>query len=179
MATKFGTIISGSRDKTAIVWNGKNPACILTGHTMDELCVHILPKGRGQVTYSEDMTVRIWRLGECSEVLSGHTDAVTGQSIISSSDFLTCSRDSTVCQWNANGESLGVYNSQKPIHSITLMPNSQGCSWITAGEDRLEVWEQSNVVPEGTIELNHHDATVGHFSHKTETSSPGKKMEKS
>jgi WD40 repeat protein len=39
-------------------------------------------------------------------VLSGHTDAVRGLAIISSSLFITCSNDASVRQWNSSGLSL-------------------------------------------------------------------------
>jgi WD40 repeat protein len=45
-------------------------------------------------------------LGKCEQILKGHTDAVRGLAVISSSLFLTCSNDATVRQWNVSGSRI-------------------------------------------------------------------------
>lgn len=144
--SKFGTLISGSWDKTAKVWFNRKCTMTLTGHDLAVWCVAILPGVGLMLTGSADRTIRIWKTGTCEHVLKGHTDAVRGLAILSSEHFLSCSNDATVRRWSTAGECLGTYyGHDNYIYSISLLPN--GIDWVTSGEDRsMRVWENNAVV---------------------------------
>jgi len=142
----FGTIISGSWDKTAKVWVGRKCSMTLTGHEAAVWAVAILPEVGIMVSAGADRTVRLWKTGKLVNTLTGHTDAVRGIAVVSKEEFLTCSNDATVRRWSASGEQRGTYyGHQNYIYSISLMPN--GRDWVTSGEDRtMRVWENNEII---------------------------------
>jgi len=144
--SKFGTLISGSWDKTAKVWFDRKCTNTLTGHELAVWCVAILPSNGLMISGSADKTIRVWKTGTCEHILRGHTDAVRGLAILSSDTFLSCSNDATVRRWTITGECQGTYyGHDNYIYSISLLPN--GVDWVTSGEDRsVRVWEKNSVV---------------------------------
>jgi len=150
-ASKFGTLISGSWDKTAKVWFNRKCTMTLTGHDMAVWCVGILPGVGIMITGSADRTLRLWKTGKCEKVLKGHTDAVRSIAILSGESFLSAANDASVRKWNVNGDCLGTYyGHENYIYSIALLPN--GTDWVTSGEDRsMRIWKNNEV--EQTIYL--------------------------
>lgn len=142
----FGTMISGSWDKTAKVWVGRKCSMTLAGHQAAVWAVAILPEVGIMVTAGADKTVRLWKTGKLVNTLTGHTDAVRGIAVVSKDEFLTCSNDASVRRWTPGGECTGTYfGHQNYIYSISLMPN--GIDWATSGEDRtVRIWEKNEVV---------------------------------
>jgi len=145
-ASKFGTLISGSWDKTAKVWFNRKCTMTLEGHDLAVWCVGILPGVGVMITGSADQHIRVWRTGKCEAVLKGHTDAVRGFAIIDSESFLSCANDATVRRWTLSGGCIGTYyGHENYIYSIALLPN--GVDWVTSGEDRsVRVWEKNEIV---------------------------------
>jgi len=143
--SKFGTLISGSWDKTAKVWFNKKCTMTLSGHELAVWCTAILPGVGVMVTGSADKTIRLWRTGKCELILKGHTDAVRGLALISAEEFLSCSNDASVRRWNTKGDCIGTYYGHENfIYSIHLLPNNK--DWVTSGEDRtVRIWKNNEV----------------------------------
>ncbi|KAG0430309.1 hypothetical protein HPB47_022798, partial [Ixodes persulcatus] len=141
-AGQFGTLLSGSWDKSARVWFGQKCMLTLEGHQGPVWAVQILPKQGLMLTGSADKTVRLWRAGKCERVFSGHEDCVRGLAVLSNLEFLSSSNDCTVRHWRATGDCLRIYNGHTNfVYSICVLPDGGGEEFVTCGEDRtLRVW---------------------------------------
>jgi len=146
---KFGTILSGSWDKTAKAWCNRKVTMTLSGHSFAVWAVAILPEVGIMVTASADKLIKLWKAGVNTHTLSGHTDAVRSLAVISSEEFLSASNDATVRRWSRTGDCLGTfYGHENYIYSVALLSSSptQLC-WVTSSEDRsVRVWEEGEVV---------------------------------
>ncbi|CAN7940858.1 unnamed protein product [Ixodes pacificus] len=141
-AGQFGTLLSGSWDKSARVWFGQKCMLTLEGHQGPVWAVQILPKQGLMLTGSADKTVRLWRAGKCERVFSGHEDCVRGLAVLSNLEFLSSSNDCTVRHWRATGDCLRIYSGHTNfVYSICVLPDGGGEEFVTCGEDRtLRVW---------------------------------------
>lgn len=137
---KFGTVVSGSWDKTARIWLGQKCMMTLEGHQAAVWAVHILPAQGLTLTGSADKTIRMWRAGKCEKVFTGHDDCVRDIASNSAIEFLSCSNDATVRLWAVTGECLRVYQGHTNfIYSIAIIPDTD--KFATAGEDRcIKIW---------------------------------------
>jgi hypothetical protein len=86
-------LVTGSKDKTAIIWNLKEGGIIekvLTGHTKKLTCIRITANSEFLFTSSSDSTVIIWslKLGIKQKVLTGHSRKISCLAI--SNDLSTC-----------------------------------------------------------------------------------------
>ncbi|XP_076340868.1 phospholipase A2 activator protein [Tachypleus tridentatus] len=145
-AGKFGTIVSGSWDKTARVWLGQKCMMTLEGHQAAVWAVQVLPEQGLILTGSADKTVRMWRAGKCEKVFSGHEDCVRGLAAFSPLEFLSCSNDATIRHWRITGECLKVYYGHSNyVYSISVLPDADG--FVSCGEDRtVRVWSNGECV---------------------------------
>lgn len=65
--------------------------------------------------------------GEC---FPGHEDCVRGLAVISSTEFFSCSNDTSIRRWLVTGECVQVYYSHTNyIYSMAVFPNTQGL-WL-------------------------------------------------
>lgn len=146
-AGQFGTLLSGSWDKTARVWFGQKCMLTLEGHQGPVWAVQIFPKQGLMLTGSADKTVRLWRAGKCERVFTGHEDCVRSLAVLSRMEFLSSSNDYTIRHWTATGECLRVYTGHTNfIYSVCALPDSPGGTeeFVTCGEDRtVRVWSCS------------------------------------
>ncbi|EDO36511.1 predicted protein [Nematostella vectensis] len=140
VAGKFGTLLSGSWDKTAKVWLG--PKCVMTleGHDAAVWAVLLMPDHGLMLTGSADKTIKLWKAGSCQSTFTGHTDCVRGLAVISPVEFISCSNDCTIRRWMTTGECLQVYAGHENfIYSIAAL---SGGGFASVGEDRtLRVWK--------------------------------------
>ena len=126
---KYG--LTGSKDKTARLWDISTRKCIkvLTGHTGWVIAVALSPDSRFAVTGSEDATVRLWDLSTYdSTILAGHTGMITSLTFSADSRLvLTGSVDSTARLWNAtSGECIKEFTKHAgPVWSVALSPDGQ------------------------------------------------------
>ncbi|KAK8763572.1 hypothetical protein V5799_033821 [Amblyomma americanum] len=143
-AGQFGTLLSGSWDKTARVWFGQKCMLTLEGHQGPVWAVQILPKQGLMLTGSADKTVRLWRAGKCERIFTGHEDCVRGLAVLSNMEFLSSSNDCTIRHWTATGECLRVYTGHTNfVYAVCVLPDTvTGAEeFVTCGEDRtLRVW---------------------------------------
>lgn len=57
----------------------------------------------------------------------GHEDCVRGLAVISNTEFVSCSNDTSIRRWLVTGECVQVYYSHTNyIYSLAVFPNSQG-----------------------------------------------------
>lgn len=103
-------LISGSEDRTAIVWDTGSRRRLLTleGHADGVNAAAVTPDGLRAITASSDRTLRVWRVadGAVLATLQGHTGRVqalaiapSGRSIASGSD------DGRIMLWDVSGAS--------------------------------------------------------------------------
>ncbi|XP_064477232.1 phospholipase A-2-activating protein-like [Ornithodoros turicata] len=146
-AGQFGTLLSGSWDRTARVWFGQKCMLTLEGHQGPVWAVQILPKQGLMLTGSADKTVRLWRAGKCERVFTGHEDCVRGLAILSNMEFLSCSNDCTIRHWAATGDCLHVYTAHTNfVYSVSVLPDSVD-EFVSCGEDRtVRVWSHGECV---------------------------------
>ena len=64
-------MISGSWDKTAILWSSRASTLTLTGHEAAVLAVAILPETDIIVTVSADRLIKLWKMGVNTHTLAG------------------------------------------------------------------------------------------------------------
>jgi len=157
-AGNSGTILSSSWDKTARQWKVDpfevNSIVTYTGHAAAVWSVIELPgENEVVVTASADRSIKVWRQGCCTQTLEGHKDCVRGLSAISSTQFLSCSNDTTVKRWSVEGQCLQTYYGHRSfVYSVFISPHSS--EFLTAGEDRtMRVWNISENQPKQTIAL--------------------------
>lgn len=166
--TEDNYIISGSRDKTAIVWD-TTPNGLSAGYAKRSFCGHnhviqdvVLSKdGKYAVTASWDKSLRLWKLdtGKTVKNLVGHQGDVL--SVTFSPDnrqIVSCSRDRTIKVWNALGECKITLDTKDKNHNewiscVKYSPNLQKPVLVSVGWDKVgKVWDLSQQVVEFTLQ---------------------------
>lgn len=142
IAGKFGTLLSGSWDKTACVWIGSRCMMTLQGHEAAVWAVQMMPEHGLMLTGSADKTIKLWKAGTCQRTFTGHSDCVRGLAVLSAVEFVSSSNDGTIRRWLSTGECLQVYTGHTSfIYSIATLP-TEGGGFVSVGEDRtLRIWK--------------------------------------
>jgi phospholipase A-2-activating protein len=96
---------------TACIWLNGKAVMTLEGHTASVWAVDMISDRGLMLTGSADKTIRMWHGGVCDQVLTGHEDCVRGLAVLSNSEFLSCSNDSSIRRWTVTGECVQVYYS--------------------------------------------------------------------
>ncbi|KAL3869595.1 hypothetical protein ACJMK2_042263 [Sinanodonta woodiana] len=153
---KFGTLLSGSWDKTAKVWLGNKTVMTLEGHEAAIWGVAIMPEQGLMLTGSADKTIKLWKAGKCQNTFTGHEDCVRDVAVTQGLEFLSCSNDTTIRRWLISGECIAVYYGHTNfVYSIAVLPNGQ--DFVSSGEDRtLRVWidgECKQTIPHPTMSI--------------------------
>lgn len=132
-------IVSGSNDKTAIVWDAASGKLLqrLEGHAQAVTAAGFSADGRRVVTGSLDHTARVWETesGTLVAILKGgHRQHVHGAAISPDGRrVLTASCDGSVVLWDVAGERLlERYPQVEESHAVAFSPDGQtfvcGCS---------------------------------------------------
>lgn len=152
-------VITGSQDKTAIVWdmNGKLRRR-LQGHTDDVIAVAASPDGSYLLTGSRDQTARIWRRknGESLHILR-HRGAVSGVAFSPDNiHILTSSADGMVRYWNIEGMQIDSFEFDDDVTSVCFFPDGKsfvaGCKnktavrWSLTNHEKMNTYEGANSV---------------------------------
>jgi guanine nucleotide-binding protein subunit beta-2-like 1 protein len=152
-------ILSGSRDKTIMIWNITKesesnygvPRRSLTGHGHFVQDIVISSDGQFALSGSWDSTLRLWDLnsGTTTRRFVGHTKDVL--SVAFSADnrqIVSGSRDRTIKLWNTLGECK--YTIEEQGHSewvscVRFSPNTQNPIIVSGGWDKVvKVWNLTN-----------------------------------
>lgn len=141
------TLISGSWDQTARIWNNLdvNASSIeLKGHDAAVWAVATLSSGK-YATGSADKTIFIWNAkGEKLVVLKGHTDCIRGLVALADGSLLSCSNDATIRHWSDTYDCLKEFHGHSNyIYTIALNP-ALGDVFVTGSEDNtIRLWSIS------------------------------------
>lgn len=135
--------LTGSDDKTAIVWDSStlSPISVLKGHTKEISCVFICKDGKHCFTASNDQSIRFWdmRLGRCLKIIEGFSSPISAIDFDLRFDRLLLStwNSNTVCLWDLkSNKKLGVgYNCPDFSEACAISPNG---SFLLSG-----VWDGS------------------------------------
>lgn len=152
-------VLSGSRDKSLIIWNITReseqnygiPRRALHGHSHFVQDLVISSDGQFALSGSWDSTLRLWDLnfGTTTRRFVGHTKDVL--SVAFSADnrqIVSGSRDKTIKLWNTLGECK--YTIEEDGHTewvscVRFSPNHQTPMIISSGWDKLvKVWNLTN-----------------------------------
>jgi WD40 repeat protein len=142
-------LVSGSEDKTIMVWNftagAQQPDYVLKGHHRMVSSVAFSPDAKLVVSTSDDGTMRVWSgaVSVDESVMEGHTRAV--RTIAFSHDgrhIASGSEDSTILVWDATtGRQKYVLEGHKRgINRVVFSPDSQtiaSCSW----DHTVRLWD--------------------------------------
>jgi len=152
-------LLSGSRDKTIVIWNlTRNseqgygvPRRELTGHSHFVQDVVISSDGQFGLSGSWDGTLRLWDLnsGVTTRRFVGHTKDVL--SVAFSADnrqIVSGSRDRTIKLWNTLGECKYTIEDQghtEWVSCVRFSPVTQNPVIISGGWDKMvKVWNLTN-----------------------------------
>ncbi|KAF9905509.1 hypothetical protein EC991_001618 [Linnemannia zychae] len=145
-------LVSGSYDKTAIIWNLQNRerGHILSGHTEAVNAVAYSPSGVHIATGSDDKSVMVWsaRTGRVFHILSGHSEAI--KSLFYSPDckqiqLASGSEDSAIKLWRARD---GLFDrdlrgNSSAIESVSY--SSNGKLLVSGSRDgTVRIWDVSS-----------------------------------
>lgn len=141
------TLISGSWDQTARIWNNldiNSNSIELKGHEAAVWAVCTLKNGK-YATGSADKNIFIWNpKGEKLVVLKGHTDCVRGLVGLEDGSLLSASNDATIRHWSDTYDCLREFHGHSNyIYSIALNP-ALGDVFVTGSEDNtIRLWSVS------------------------------------
>ncbi|KAG5438232.1 hypothetical protein PCANB_003083 [Pneumocystis canis] len=150
-------IVSGSRDKTIIVWQLINDGAVgvprkaLKGHGHFIQDLTISSDGQYVLSASWDKTLRLWDLntGMTTKRFVGHTSDVLSVSFSPDNrQIVSGSRDKTIKLWNTLGDCKMTI--QEGGHSdwvscVRFSPNPANLVTVSAGWDKVvKAWELSN-----------------------------------
>ncbi|KAF3189365.1 hypothetical protein TWF225_003095 [Orbilia oligospora] len=138
------TIISGSWDKTAIVWQNWEKKYVLEGHTAAVWAVMAVSDTEF-ITGCADGKIRWYRENQLYRSVQAHTQPVRGIHKLNDEKdgaFISCGNDGIIKSWSAEGREIEtVYAHNAYIYSVTVLPNGE---WASCGEDRtLKVWRKA------------------------------------
>ena len=141
------TLISGSWDQTARVWNNLDINALsieLKGHDAAVWAVTALKSGK-YATGSADKMIFVWNVkGEKLVVLKGHTDCIRGLASLDDGSLLSCSNDATIRHWSETYDCLREFHGHSNyIYTIALNP-ALGDAFVTGSEDNtIRLWSVS------------------------------------
>lgn len=135
--------MSGSWDQEAHIWRANVSEKKLKGHSGSVWAVCSL--GQVFLTGSADKLIKRWdKEGKDIKTYEGHTDCVRGLVILNSENFLSCSNDGTIRQWNiGSGETVQIFNGHDNyIYDISILKNeASSFQFVTCSEDRtIRIW---------------------------------------
>lgn len=141
-----GILLSGSWDKTAIVWKingtGEHNSIKLEGHEAAVWSVCALKSGKF-VTGSADKNIIYWNSnGEKLKVLKGHKDCVRALLSLPNDSIISASNDATIKFWNEDGECVKeLCGHTNYIYSMAFNYQMGDGVFVSGGEDStLRMW---------------------------------------
>ncbi len=163
------TLVTGSQDKTARIWdltNPENPSISLEGHEDYIWSLAMSPDGKTLVTGSGDKTARVWDLTNLEKppiVLTGHEGKIETLAISPDGKTLvTGSADTTARIWdlsNPKKEPLILRGHTKEILSLAI--SSDGERLVTSSNDRtVRIWDLKNLSKEPIAFQGHGDFSI-------------------
>ena len=175
-SAKPDMLVSGSRDKSVMIWNVDtnseaqpetiNPAKSLHGHSHFISDLVLSNDAEFAITSSWDHTLRLWNLKDMKSTrrFVGHEGDVL--SVAFSQDntkILSAGRDKTIRLWNTIGKCVSVIKEgshSEWVSCVRFVPNSKGSKFVSAGWDRkVKTWTiEDSCKLESTI--SHHNGFI-------------------
>ncbi|ELP85653.1 receptor for activated protein kinase C, putative [Entamoeba invadens IP1] len=169
-------LVSGSRDKTLLVWNvdttseaqpeSITPQRSLHGHSHFISDLVLSSDGKFAITSSWDQSLRLWDLEkfESTKRFVGHEGDVL--SVAFSQDntkIISGSRDKTIRLWNTLGKCIATVKNDSHtewVSCVRFVPNSKGNKIVSGGWDKLvKTWTLDQTCKlESTI--THHNGFI-------------------
>ncbi|EGD73958.1 hypothetical protein PTSG_05652 [Salpingoeca rosetta] len=140
-----GLVLTGSLDKTILVWNPAVPAgpiARLEGHT-DAVCCLQAISPTTVVSSSWDSTARVWDLTtqQCTAVLKGHEASVLSVlPLVSSGEVVTASADRSLRRWRSSGEHVQTRAAAHADVIRGLCHVSEGVFASCSNDSTVVVW---------------------------------------
>jgi guanine nucleotide-binding protein subunit beta-2-like 1 protein len=174
-------LISGSRDKTVIIWDltfdedavkGKARKQ-LTGHSHFISDLAISGANSHFISASWDKTLRLWTIANCdSIIMKGHEKEVLSVSLSHDSRILSCGADKTVRLWNSKGDERhksGAEGHKDWVSCVRFMGKESSTKsaassyFATAGWDgRLKIWSSLDMTQKDSFKA--HEGNINHIS---------------
>jgi phospholipase A-2-activating protein len=141
------TLISGSWDQTARVWNNLDVGASsleLKGHDAAVWAVATLKSGK-YATGSADKMIFVWSAkGEKLVVLKGHTDCIRGLVGCADGSLLSCSNDATIRHWSETYDCLREFHGHSNYIYTIALNTAFGDTFVTGSEDNtIRLWSLS------------------------------------
>ena len=141
----FGSLVSGSADKTIKVWNLRTGECIKTllGHDSYVYALQIDQKGR-LLSGSNDTTIKLWNLqsGQCFKTLIGHQDCINAIVAINKEEIASCSGDSSIKVWNLeNSSCLKTLTGHDESVNALYFLSKINCLVSGADDKSVKLWD--------------------------------------
>lgn len=137
-----GTIISGSWDQKAIVWEDMQLKYVLKRHNGSVWDLKILGPDLF-LTCGADAKIMLWQGDKFLREYVGHTDVVRHLLVLDDENFISCSNDGSIKYWNlASGQCYQTLQGHESfIYSLALLSNGD---LVSCGEDRtVRIWRDS------------------------------------
>lgn len=155
-----GTILTGSRDRTAKLWNMQGEVQqTFRGHTAALTSVDISPDGQHILTGSEDGTAKLWDLeGKMLRAFSSHKRGVTAVTFLPDGlRVLTADEFGNTSLWNINGTRIrSLKKHRKAVNSIHC--SNGGKYVLTTSRDSMAIL--NNLEDRGVYHLIGHQGKV-------------------
>ena len=174
--TKADMLVSGSRDKTLMIWKVDTtaegqpetiaPTKSLHGHSHFVSDVVLSSNGDFAISASWDHTLRLWDLNKMESVrrFVGHEGDVMSVALSADdSKILSCGRDKTIKIWNSLGKcamSVKTDSHSEWVSCVEFVANSKGNKFVTGGWDNdVKTWTlDESCKAEST--LHHHTGFI-------------------
>eukprot|EP01012_Entosiphon_sulcatum_P039725 TRINITY_DN5274_c0_g1_i1.p1 TRINITY_DN5274_c0_g1~~TRINITY_DN5274_c0_g1_i1.p1 ORF type:complete len:804 (+),score=134.24 TRINITY_DN5274_c0_g1_i1:28-2412(+) len=150
--TLSGSVVTGSWDQKAIIWDDAGSALTkLVAHSKSVLCLCCLSDGN-LVTGSADQTLILWSSsGRKSVTFSGgHTDAVRSVKEVPGIGIVSAANDGMVILWAFSGEQLQMFAGHTSlVYCVAVLSSSE---FVSGSEDRtMRVWKGGQCVQTITL----------------------------
>ena len=144
------TLVSGSWDATAKIWNLETGAVVRTleGHSY---AVTVTISSANEIyTGSQDGTLHLWsHEGAKTKSIKAHDNIIRAIVELPGVGLLTCSNDQTTKLWSLDLDDLSTFSDHTSfVFALTAFPGEE-INFATGGEDfRMLIYEAGKVVQE-------------------------------
>lgn len=133
---KGTTLVSGSWDATAKIWDLESGNCVKTleGHAY---AVTVFINSRGEIlTGSQDGNLHLWTsTGVKIKTVSAHSNIIRAIVEVPSVGILTCSNDQKVKLWSLDLDELAAYEDHGSFVFTLAYLHSDSMDFVSGGED--------------------------------------------